>query len=301
MSTSTVHIESISQLHQIVGIAPPVHPLISLIDAREIQVLPHQVGKEITYNLYMISAKDKACAIDYGLNPLDFNEGVLTFSSPGQTYTTRETISKGEIQGWLLYIHPDLVKGTFLENQMHEYSFFNYDVFEALHLSAQEQQTIEQNITNITQEYSQRIDNHSQRVIVSNIALLLDYCMRFYERQFNTRTSKSQEVVHQFKQELNNYFAVQLAQNGIPSTSYFADQANLSKHYFSDLLKKETGKTPKEFINLKLVDQAKYRLTQTAQSINEIAYDLGFNYPHYFTRVFKAHTGTTPLAYRNAN
>lgn len=300
--SETVTFQSIAQLHDFMQLPSPKHPLISLIPAEAIEIKSHQIGKSVDYNMYMISSKDKACAVDYGLNTLDYNDGVLTFSAPGQLYTANDVVERGSVKGWMLFIHPDLFKGTFLANQIHEYSFFNYDVFEALHLSAKEEELINSTVKNIVNEYSQRIDNHSQRVIVTNLALLLDHSLRFYERQFNTRTSKSQDIVTQFKQELNNYFAQNnLSSAGIPSTAYFAEQANLSTHYFSDLLKKETGRTPKDFINQKLVNKAKSQLKTSNQSINEIAYELGFNYPHYFTRLFKSKTGQTPLQYRNAN
>ena len=250
----------------------------------------------------MISLKDKSCGVEYGRNSFDFEEGVMVFSSPGQTYSATKVIQKGEIKGWMLYFHPDLIRNTNLGAIIDEYSFFGYDVIEALHLSEEEEATVEATVENIKSEYSQRIDNHSQRVIVSNLELLLNYCLRFYERQFNTRTNQSKDVISQFEYELKKYFKTEKhLESGLPGIQYFANLAHLSQHYFSDLIKKETGRTPKDHINDFVIEKAKSLLLGTEQSVSEIAYDLGFNYPHYFTRLFKSKVGHTPVEYRNLN
>jgi AraC-like DNA-binding protein len=185
---------------------------------------------------------------------------------------------------------------------MDDYSFFKYEVSEALHLSEEEEQTMNDVAGMIEKEYNQRIDNHSQRVIVSNIEVLLNYSLRFYERQFNTRVRQSKDIVALFESELTDYFQTQKhLESGLPSIQYFADKANLSAHYFSDLLKKETGRKPKDHINDYVVEKAKNMMLGTEMTISEIAYDLGFNYPHYFTRLFKSKTGKTPVEYRNLN
>ena len=223
----------------------------------------------------------------------------MVFSAPGQVYTKTKEIKAGDIQGWMLYFHPDLIRNTHLNDIIDDYSFFNYDVYEALHLSEDEERVINDCIDNIKNEYEQRIDNLSQRVIVSNLELLLNYSLRFYERQFNTRTNQSKDVVTQFKRELKNYYRESKAiEFGVPAIERFADSANLSQHYFSDLIKKETGRSPKDHIHDYVVEQAKNMLMGTEQSISEIAYGLGFNYPHYFTRLFKSKTGKTPAQYR---
>ena len=295
-------IQSISQLHSLLGIPKPKHPLISLIDASKIQVAEEEVNSKVIYGFYMISLKDKNCGVEYGRNSFDFDEGVMVFSAPGQVYSPVKPIARGEIQGWMLYFHPDLIRNTNLGNIIDEYSFFNYDVIEALHLSEDEEMTIGATIDNIKSEYSQRIDNHSQRVIVSNLELLLNYCLRFYERQFNTRTNQSKDVIIQFERELKKYFNMELQlELGLPSIQYFADLAHLSQHYFSDLIKKETGRKLKDHINDFVIEKAKNLLLGTENSVSEIAYDLGFNYPHYFTRLFKSRTGQTPVEYRNLN
>ncbi|HKK38751.1 MAG TPA: helix-turn-helix transcriptional regulator [Cryomorphaceae bacterium] len=302
MPENIIHIESISQLHSILGIPKPKHPLISLIDASQTKIDEDQVNTRIVCDFYMISMKDKSCGMEYGRKTFDFDEGVMAFSSPGQVYTATREFGYGEIQGWLLYFHPDLIRASALASQMDDYSFFKYEVAEALHLSEDEEQTMNEIVQLIEKEYNQRIDNHSQRVIVSNIQLLLNYSLRFYERQFNTRVHQSKDIVAQFESALADYFrSKKHMESGLPTIRYFADKANLSTHYFSDLLKKETGRKPKDHINDFVVEKAKNLILGTEMNINEIAYDLGFNYPHYFTRLFKSKTGKTPIEYRTLN
>ncbi|MEO0405192.1 MAG: AraC family transcriptional regulator, partial [Bacteroidota bacterium] len=265
-------------------------------------VTQEQLDTKIIMDFYMISLKDKSCGIEYGRNTFDFEEGVMVFSAPGQVYTTISTFEKGEINGWLLYVHPDLFSGHPLGNRIHDFSFFNYGVYEALHLSLDEENMINQTVDNIQHEYGQRIDKHSQPVLISNLELLLNYSERFYDRQFNTRSNKSKGVVADFESALKQYFQKEKhLENGLPNIEYFSSRAALSKHYFSDLIKKETDRSPKDHINDFVIEKAKNMLLSGDQSISEIAYDLGFNYPHYFTRLFKSKTGTTPVEYRSIN
>jgi len=249
--------------------------------------------------MYWISVKDKSCGTEYGRKSFDFSEGVMTFTAPNQVYRATQTIDSGEIEGWMLYFHPDLIRNTRLEKQIQQYTFFKYEVHEALHLSTAEETTVNEVMENIRTEYEQRIDNHSHRVIITNLELLLDYSLRFYERQFNTRTSYSKDVVSVFLENLRDYYEQnQPSENGLPSIKMFAEQAHFSPHYFSDLIKKETGRTPKEHVNEFVVGRAKSLLRETELSVSEIAYLLGFNYPHYFTRLFKSRTGQTPGKFR---
>ncbi|PHN06095.1 helix-turn-helix domain-containing protein [Flavilitoribacter nigricans] len=302
MSEDIIRISSISQLHQTLGFPKPKHPLISVFDAARLNVPAEYVGSRIISDFYTISMKDKSCGLEYGRNHFDFEEGVMVFTAPKQVAQITEPIQQGDIQGWMLYFHSDLIQGTHLGAAIDEYGFFNYEVFEALHLSDEEERTINDCVANIKKEYEQRIDNHSQRVIVSNLELLLNYCLRFYERQFNTRTSQNRDIVSRFQQELKQYFAAgQAGTDGIPPISYFAEKFFLSPHYFSDLLKKESGRSAKDHINDFVIEKAKHVLLSSNQAISEIAYDLGFNYPHYFTRLFKSKTGLTPVEYRNLN
>ncbi len=297
-----IHLSSISQLHDILGINPPKHPLISLIDAKHFGITAEKIGYTVSNDFYMIALKDKSCGMDYGRHSFDFEEGVLIFSAPNQVSTITKEVPKGSIEGWTLYVHPELIRSTNLSVHMDEFQFFNYEVYEALHLSKEEQKTITDCVKNIESEYNQRIDNHSQRVMVSILELLLNYAQRYYERQFNTRASINKDVVSLFESELKDYINHQLpVLNELPSIQYFAEKAHLSQHYFSDVIKKETGRTPKDHINDLVIAKAKNKLLHSEQSISEIAYDLGFNYPHYFTRLFKSKTGKTPLEYRSMN
>lgn len=302
MSNPILEIKSIAQLHEGLGFEKPKHPLISLIDASKVSTPPDLVGHRIMSDMYMIALKDKSCGMEYGRNLYDFDEGVLVFTAPKQVVTLTEALQPGEANGWMLYFHPDLIRGSHLGKSIGDYSFFGYDTHEALHLSIDEERTLADCVEKIEQEYNQRIDNHSQRVIISTIELLLNYCTRFYERQFNTRSSNHKDVVGEFEKQLKEYFnSDEPATNGIPKIQYFAERLHLSTHYLSDLLKKETGRTAKDHINDFIVEKAKNLLMASSDSISEIAYDLGFNYPHYFTRVFKSKTGMTPVEYRSLN
>ncbi|MCG8474231.1 MAG: helix-turn-helix transcriptional regulator [Cytophagales bacterium] len=299
MSEKFIKLKSISELHALQNLPKPQNPLISLIDVSQIAVPEAAVGTKVVYDFYIVSLKDKSCGVEYGRNSFDFSEGVMTFSAPGQVYTPTKAIQKGDIQGWMLFFHPDLIRNTHLGSQISDYSFFSYEVFEALHLSETEEKTVSECASNIRREYEQRIDNHSRRVIVSNLELLINYCLRFYERQFNTRTQQSKDIVCRFEKELSAYFDARRHQeHGLPSVQYFAEKSHLSQHYFSDLLKKETGRTPKDHINDFVVEKAKTLLLNSEDSVSQIAYGLGFNYPHYFTRLFKSRTGKTPVEFR---
>lgn len=294
-----LRITSISQLHEILGFPKPSHPLISLVDTSHLEIPEEKIGTKVSYDLYMVTMKDKSCGVEYGRHSFDFDEGVLVFSAPGQVYETTQPIRAGEINGWMLFFHPDLIRPTHLGSHMEEYSFFNYDVFEALHLSEKEEKIVNEVVQNIHTEYQERIDKHSQRVIVSNLELLLNYSLRYYERQFHTRTNQNVGITASFEQQLRQYFADNLhIEQGLPAISHFSDKANLSQHYFSDLIKKETGRSPKDHINDFVIEKAKTLLLNSQASISEIAYDLGFNYPHYFTRLFKNKSGMSPVEYR---
>ena len=302
MSDNIVKIKSIHQLHEAMDLEKPKHPLISIIDAADVNIPESNIGIKFIPDLYMIAQKDKSCGVEYGRNHFDFEEGVMVYTAPKQVQVVTQMIKSGEIQGWMLFFHPDLIQGTGLNNQMEDYSFFNYEVFEALHLSEEEERLVNNCLENIRYEYQQRIDSHSQRVIVSNIELLLNYSLRFYERQFNTRKSQNVGVIAQFEKKLKQYFSKELyLENGIPSIQYFAEQVHLSAHYLSDLLKKETGSSAKDHINNLIIEKAKDLLLVGNHSVSEIAYELGFNYPHYFTRMFKSKTGKTPAEYRSLN
>ena len=303
MSDEIIRIKSISQLHEMSGFEKPKHPLISIVDVSEIKHDPKMVGKRISSDLYLIALKGAHCGLMYGRKYYDFEEGVLVFTAPNQVITiTEESSQEGAESGWMLFFHPDLIRTSALGENIDEYTFFSYENHEALHLSEDEKEILLDCLNKIKREYNQRIDKHSQRVMVSSLELLLNYCDRFYERQFITRSTQHKEVVSQINQILKDYFkSGRLTEFGIPSVQYFAEQVHLSANYLSDLLKKETGRSAKDHINDFLVDKAKNLLINTEESVSEIAYQLGFNYPHYFSRLFKTKTGLSPHQYREAH
>lgn len=291
--------QSISQLHEYMGFEKPTHPLVTIIDTSKLAYGKERVGLKISSELYCIALKDKSCGLDYGRNHYDFDEGVMMFTAPNQVITLNKPQALNEVQGWMLYFHTDLIRNTSLGNKLNDYNFFSYSVYEALHLSAQEQNTVSMCIKMIEEEIKARIDNHSQQVLISNIELLLNYCTRFYERQFNTRSAQNRDITSKVEALLKEYFQTgKIDDIGQPTIAYLANECHVSAGYLSDLLKKETGKTAKDHINEFLVEKAKDLLLGSDNSISRIAYTLGYNYPHYFSRIFKAKTGLTPQEYR---
>jgi AraC-like DNA-binding protein len=284
------------------GVGKPTHPLITIINTADLAYGEEIIGMKYTSNLYFIAMKDSSCGLDYGRNHYDFDEGVLIFSAPDQVLTVTKAQELDQVQGWMLYFHPDLIRNTNLGSIIDNYNFFNYEVHEALHLSDQEQETMTNIVDLIQSEIAERIDNHSQQVLVSNIELMLNYSLRFYERQFNTRSAQNTDVVSKVESILKNYYQNNsLIESGQPSIQHLADECNLSPNYLSDLLSKETGRSAKDHINDFLVEKAKHLLLSSSDSISGIAYALGFNYPHYFGRIFKQKTGKTPQEYRQLN
>ena len=300
MQEEIFHIKSISELHTMCGFAKPVHPLISVVDVSQWEIGPEWLGKKLALDFYTIALKDASCGLNYGRNSYDFNEGVLIFTAPNQVTSVQKEQKLNEIHGWIIFIHPDLFRNTDLGKRIDDYGFFSYDVHEALHLSDAEQNTLNDCSKLIQAEIVQRVDNHSQRVIVSTLELLLSYSLRYYERQFNTRAAQNIDVVSQFEALLKAYYKEgKFMERGTPTMDYFAALIYLSPKYLSDLLKKQTGLGTKDHINNFIVDKAKTLLLSNSDSISGIAYKLGFNYPHYFSRMFKSKTGMTPNDYRN--
>ena len=295
-------IKSLTQLHELLGYEKPKHPLISVIDVSKMHIQKEMLNMRMSANLYSISMKGSHCGIQYGRNYYDFEEGVLIFTAPHQVVAATKEIDNEAEAGWMLFFHPDIIRGSFLGENISNFHFFDYESHEALHLSDQEKTTLNNCIANIKNEYNERIDNHSQKVIVSSLELLLNYCSRFYERQFNTRTVQNKVIVTKIEGLLKSYYEKGiLAESGTQSIKYIADQVNLSPNYLSDLLKKETGRSAKDHINDFIINKAKNILLSTNNSVSEIAYTLGFNYPHYFSRLFKTKTGLTPHEYRELN
>ena len=302
MDKNIIHIKSINQLLEGSGLGKPTHPLIAVIDTADIVFGKEMQGLKITSDLYSIALKDASCGLDYGRKPYDFNEGVLFFSAPKQVFTVTKVQKLNEIKGWMIYFHPDLIRNTKLASKIDGYTFFNYEVNEALHLSEKEQSLLNNLVNLIENEIQERIDSHSQQVLVSNIELILSYSFRFYERQFNTRSAQNTDIVSKVECLLKSYYQTnELILSGQPTIEYLANGCHLSSNYLSDLLSKETGRSAKEHINDFLIEKAKNFLVSSTDSISGIAYSLGFNYPHYFGRIFKKKTGKTPQEYRQMN
>jgi len=297
MSQEIFRIESLSQIHAGLGCDAPKHPLISVVHSSEMKPNEDLLNVKMSNEFYMIMLKDADCGMQYGRNYYDFNEGVLTFIGPNQVVSFESGEWKDE--GWVLLFHPDLIRQSNLGKVIGNYSFFNYEVHEALHLSEKEEAILNDCISKIEFELNQNIDAHSRGLLVSNIELLLNYCNRFYERQFNTRSESHSDTVSSVEQLIKRYYenGDQL-KDGTPSIQYLANQVNLSANYLSDLLKKETGKNTKEHLYHFIIEKAKSPLLSSEMNVSEIAYDLGFNYPHYFSRMFKKETGMTPQEYR---
>lgn len=276
------------------------HPLVSVVDFTK--AAPRQ-GHKMYFGFYTIFLKDVKCGdMMYGRHTYDYQEGTLVFMAPGQVAGVNSNGEFYQPKGHGLVFHADLIHGTSLGKHIADYSFFGYQSNEALHLSEKERNTILDCLNKIDDELTQSIDKHSKRLIVANIELLLEYCVRFYERQFITRDHVNRGVLEKFEEILNNYFETDKPQTiGLPSVAYFAEEFHLSANYFGDLVKKETGKTASEYIQSKLIDIAKERIFDTDKTVSQIAYDLGFKYPQHFARLFKQKVGKSPLEYRSLN
>lgn len=293
-----VHVETISEMTKALGLAEPKHPLIYVANATTIKPPEEMKGMRFSMGFYSIFMKDGSCGMQYGRNRYDFDEGVLSFIAPGQVIGSDGSES-GAVSGWGLYFHPDLIRRSALGKNIDSYSFFSYDVHEGLHLSKKEEDIMNDCIRKIEFELDQNIDAHSQQLLISNIELLLNYCNRFYERQFHTRADHHKDVFAKVDDLIKDYYDQKMQlELGTPTIPYLASLVNLSPNYLSDLLKKETGKNAKEHINEFIINRAKTTLLNSNETVSEIAYDLGFNYPHYFSRMFKQKTGMTPAEYR---
>jgi len=278
-----------------------LHPLVSVLDqSKSSPIKPYRCLSEI----YIIFLKDLRCEdFQYGRNTYDYQEETLLFISPGQVFGFDSPEDK-LIQpiGWALVFHPDLIKGTSLGKKIGEYKFFDYGVAEALHVSENERQIVLYCLKKIREEMERGIDKHSKTLILSNIELFLNYCVRFYDRQFITREPTNKDILTRFENLLKEYFQSELPQdNGIPTVTWCADELNLSSNYFGDLVKKETGISALEYIQAKVIDLAKEKIYDRSKSISEIAYEMGYKYPQHFTRLFKQRVGMSPQEYRIAN
>jgi len=277
-----------------------LHPLVSVIDFSKAD--PRE-GSRMYFGFYTIILKDVKCGdLLYGKHTYDYQEGTLVFFAPGQVAGVNSNGETFQPKGYGLAFHPDLIHGSSLGRHIQEYTFFGYQSSEALHLSDKERKIVLDYFSKVTYELQHAIDKHSKRLIVSNIELFLNYCVRFYDRQFITRDHAHKGILERFETLLNDYFqSEKLKSIGLPSVSYCAGELNLSANYFGDLVRKETGRSAQEYIQSKVIDIAKERIFDRTRSVSQIAYELGFKYPQHFTRLFRQRVGHSPSEYRALN
>lgn len=277
-----------------------LHPLVSVVDLSKAD--PRQ-GSKMYFGFYTIFLKDVKCGdLVYGRHTYDYQEGTLVFLAPGQVAGLNSNGETYQPKGYALVFDADLIHGTPLGKHIQDYTFFSYQFNEALHLSERERKIVLDCFSKIEYELEHAIDKHSKTLILDNIELFLNYCVRFYDRQFITRDNVHKGILERFETLLNEYFLSDKPQSiGLPSVTSCADELHLSPGYFGDLVKKETGKTAQEYIQTKVIDVAKEKIFDQSKSVSEIAYELGFKYPQHFTRLFKQKVGQTPNVYRILN
>lgn len=296
-------IKSISDYHRLAGLPKPEHPLVSLVDYRDVQYQTEDDEITLVSPHYSIAMKHGVKGkMKYGQQPYDFDEGLMSFVAPGQVISVKAHYEPNtKPSGWLLFISPDFLWNTPLAKKIKEYEFFEYRVNEALFLSEKEEKSMIQIMKNIQEEYHSNIDKFSQNIIISQIELLLNYAERFYQRQFITRKISNHEILGRLEKILTDYFDQDnLASIGLPTVQNLSDQLNLSASYLSNLLKVQTGLNTQQHIHEKLVEKAKEKLSTTQLSVSEIAYGLGFEHAQSFSRLFKQKTDQSPLEFRQS-
>lgn len=298
-----ISIKSVADLHRFIHFEHPRHPLITVIDYSAVKSLDSMPAGTILNELYLISVKEtKPGEIRYGRSKFDFQEGCMIFMRPNQVFSVELTAAASSYSGTGVYFHPDLLAGTPLSRKINDYSFFGYHAHEALHLSDAEKKLVTGIFANIQYELQGSIDKHSKEILVQNLALLLEYSNRFYERQHVTREQSNKHLLSKFKALLQGYFEQGMqAESGLLPVQYFADKLHLSANYLSDVLRRETGKSIKEHVHLFLLERAKNELLSTNKSVSEIAFELGFEYPQYFSKLFKQKEGLSPSDFRQLN
>ena len=299
-----IHLQTISDLFKFFQLEQPVrHPLVAVIDFSQVN---GQISDDtrVSASFYSLIFKNhNKNHVRYGRKIVDFHNGSLICMAPNQVHEMDSDIEESaNMVGWGVFFQPDLIRATSLNEKMKDYSFFSYEITEALHLSEKEKQILYNCVLKIEAELQENIDVHSQAIIVSTIELLLNYCLRFYGRQFITRKSSNNSVTIQVEKILSAYFKRNdIGEKGLPTVKYLAEQVYLSPGYLSDLLKKETGKNAQDHIHFYLIEEAKNILLSTNRSVGGIAYSLGFEYPQYFNKLFKQKTGKTPVEFRSMN
>lgn len=299
-----VHLQTVSDLFSFFRLDPAIqHPLIAIVDFSHVREHTNKETKVSTDFYALIFKTYNRNNVRYGRKVVDFQDGSLICMAPNQVLEMDdETESAQNMMGWGLFFHPDLIRRTSLHDKMKDYNFFSYEISESLHLSEKEKLILSDCVLKLQSELLENIDVHSQLILVSGIELLLNYCSRFYGRQFITRKNSNHFIVVQVENILAEYFkGNDINEKGLPSVKYLAEQVNLSPGYLSDLLKKETGKNTQDHIHFYLIEEAKNVLLNTNKSVGEIAYSLGFDYPQYFNKLFKQKTGKTPIEFRGMN
>ncbi|WP_174441959.1 helix-turn-helix domain-containing protein [Chryseobacterium gallinarum] len=295
-------VSSISTLHKFLGLKKPANPLISVFNFDDVKLESEAILSAITTDFYVIALK-KDCAggkCRYGQQYYDFNEGIMYFIAPHQVLQFDDILLNG-VKGFVLVVHPDFLHGYGLASDIKEYGYFSYTANEALHLSEKEEKTIFDIIANVEQEIDINMDSFTQDLLVSNLDLLLKYCDRYYNRQFLTRKKVNSDLLSKLELLLDDYFKNdKLTINGIPSVHFIADQLHLSANYLSDMLRVQTGQTTQQHIQNRLIEKAKELLSTTSMSVSEIAYQLGFEHPQSFHRLFKSRTSLSPLKFRSS-
>ena len=291
-----LNVSSIHDYNEFLGIET-LNPLVTFIDFRNVKVLKH---KKKLYGFYGIYLKEKIHGkLTYGRSRYDYEEGTLVFVAPGLVAGIDDGGETANPTGYCLLFHPDLLSGTSLARKMKEYTFFSYEVNEALHMSERERQTVFNSFAEIQEELHHSIDKHTRSIITSNIEVLLNHCLRFYDRQFATREVINRDVLSRFEDLMIGYFdSDKPGRIGLPTVAWCADQLHFSANYFGDLIKKETGKSAIEYIHLFVINRVKHLLAGTNKTVSEIAYEVGFQYSHHLSRMFKKVVGCTPNEYR---
>jgi AraC-like DNA-binding protein len=294
-----IAINSIAALHRLMGLPKPLHPLISLINMNEVQPAEKTEELHFTLNFYGVSLKKNITGkLKYGQNYYDFDEGVLAMTAPKQILSVGSQ-DNYKVSGYWLVFHTDFILNYRLGKVIKDYGFFSYAVNEALHLSDKEEKMLEAIFKNIEQEYQTSIDQFSQDVMVSHLELFLNYCNRFYNRQFLTRKKAGNDLLSKMEALLDDYFKNdKLIESGLPTVLYFAEIMNVSSNYLSDMLRTLTGQSTQQHIHNKLIEKAKETLITTNLSVSEIAYQLGFEHPQSFSKLFKSKTNLTPIEFR---
>ena len=292
-----IQLDTVDKYNKLYGLET-LHPLVSVIDLTRATKTVNHI--QMNYGVYALFLKGgKECELKYGRREYDYQEGTIVSFAPGQVVGVEMQKEEMHPKVYGILFHPDIIRGTSLGQSIKNYGFFSYSSHEALHLSRQERNVIMDCLNKIRMELEHAIDKHSKQLIAMNIELLLSYCLRFYERQFITRETANKDILQKFETQLDAYFTEHRDQeNGLPTVKYFADKTFLTPNYFGDLIKKETGKSAQEYIQYKLVERAKDMIAGTGLTMSEIAYELGFQYPQHFGRLFKKQAGITPNMYR---